>query len=406
MIDYYKKHVFELVNKIRQINDNPTNLDVLIETQLYILERIRATERRKSRYQVLARTLRGRLRKDRLAKEDATLLKDKIAHLQRCDNDCQWLLYLWRCFGDAIAFSYLNKWAIKPFLYNDKTPDVKQTAGHITGKDGFYRELDIVLGVNKNGVPALLNDLTNTIRHGDVCILNASDPYVIEVKSSTNVNQRVERQVDSIKNIHSYLKNDEAENLRGLGYCRRMEISGEEVNYIELVNQMLADAIQNGYSKSTPEPGVHYIVLNSQYKLDYTTMLDGISQPVAYLLNQAKNAQSWGCYYPFTLSIKKPELLYAFLQDDVSIFVIFDILELNKVTFQKGFSFTFNEKNDWTYDFKEITSEISEPFTIKMSSHIVSRIAFEFLSWEWLITEIIRIAEVRKVSELPKIPIQ
>jgi hypothetical protein len=39
-------------------------------------------------------------------------------------------------------------------------------------------------------VPALLVDLTNTIRHGDICLMGESDPCLIEMKASKNLDSR------------------------------------------------------------------------------------------------------------------------------------------------------------------------------------------------------------------------
>jgi len=35
----------------------------------------------------------------------------------------------------------------------------------------------------KHNVPALLADLTNSVRHGDICLMGGSDPYLLEVKA-------------------------------------------------------------------------------------------------------------------------------------------------------------------------------------------------------------------------------
>src|ERR1035437_1526763 len=114
MIGYYKKHVLALSERVHNIRQNTADLDLLIETQLYILKRVLITEERKSQYKSQVSALKGELRGRRLAKKDAALLKSKIGRLGMRVKACQWFLYIWRCFGDAIAFSYLEKWAIKP----------------------------------------------------------------------------------------------------------------------------------------------------------------------------------------------------------------------------------------------------------------------------------------------------
>ncbi len=399
MLGYYKRHIFALADKVSKLNADLADLDLLIETQLYILKRILASEKRKSHYKNEHVALKSQLRKHQLPKAKTATLKQKADHIHRCADHCQWLLYVWRCFGDAIAFSYLDKWAIKPFLYNDTTPNVKQTAGHVSGKEGLYHELALILDAKKKGVPALLNDLTNSIRHGDVCLLGAGDPYVIEVKSSNNANKRTERQSKSIKNIHDYLENDGGENVRGAPYCIRMEIPVPEENYIDLINQMIEDALEDGCSKKTPEPGLHYIVLNTRCEPDFANLFEGIAQPIVHFLNQAKNDQAWGCYYPFTLSIKKSESLYAFLKGDVFIIVVFDAAELTNLYLTNGFSMTFLNEGDWACELEGIADGVTENVKFKVSHHWFERIAFEFLSWKWVLAaELHHMARLRELT--------
>lgn len=51
-----------------------------------------------------------------------------------------------------------------------------------------------------NKVPALLHDITMSIRHGDVSLLGKDEPFIIEMKSSSNTNKRVERQKSNLEN--------------------------------------------------------------------------------------------------------------------------------------------------------------------------------------------------------------
>ena len=52
-------------------------------------------------------------------------------------------------------------------------------------------ELVLLDSALKHNVPALLVDLTNTIRHGDVCLMGESDPYLIEAKASKNLRDQL-----------------------------------------------------------------------------------------------------------------------------------------------------------------------------------------------------------------------
>ena len=139
---------------------------------------------------------------------------------------------------------------------------------------------------------------TNTIRHGDVCLLGASDPYVIEVKSSTNINKRIARQTESIKSIHDYLEKDEAENARGVPIIKRVELSVPEVNYIDLVNEMINEALRTGCSISNPEPGIRYIILGGLRKPNYKSIFSGIDKAIVYTHQSGKERTSLGLLLP------------------------------------------------------------------------------------------------------------
>ena len=50
------------------------------------------------------------------------------------------MLFIWRCFGDGIAFLYIDKYALKHMLYDSTDYSVKQQAGALSGKVGFRLE--------------------------------------------------------------------------------------------------------------------------------------------------------------------------------------------------------------------------------------------------------------------------
>ncbi len=387
MLGYYKTHFLTLTKKLRDLEENQENLDLLIEIQFYILERILLTEDKIKQRKNTLKKLKFNLKNKRLSKEGAIKVKKKINLIKYRIPQYQWLLHIWRCFGDGIAFIYLDKWSIKPFLYNDKNPHVKQSAGSIKGKEGLNKELSLILDAKKNGVPSLLNDLTNTIRHGDVCLLGDSDPYVIEVKSSKNQNKRVERQIEAIKNLHDYLENDESNVNRGFPKLKRVELESPEVNYIELINEMFNTVLDKGAIKCSPEPGVHYIAMSTKKSVDLKTLLKGIEQGIAFDLNAIKNDGQWANYYPFILSIRDPKNLYAFLSGDIYLIVIFDIAVMKRLALEKGFLFTVLQDNDYAYKLVNCSKNSDEPEYFKVSRHFALRMAVEFHSLKWFFNE-------------------
>lgn len=197
---------------------------------------------------------RRTLRTSRLPKQEANATKVTIHTLDARIKHYQWILNVWRSFGDGITFIYLDKWAVKPLLYNTNNSEFKKSAGSILGKSGLKNELLILLGILSKGVPALLADITNCIRHGDICLLHCSDPILVEVKSSKNTSARIDRQIESIKSIHDYHATDEAKNIRGMDLVNRVALSTSEVHYRHLFDEGIATALAKGFFKVDPEP--------------------------------------------------------------------------------------------------------------------------------------------------------
>ncbi len=60
------------------------------------------------------------------------------------------------------------------------------------------------------GVPVVMSDLTNIIRHGDLCALAGPDPFPLELKSSRLTGSRVARQAEQLNLITNFYEKDEA----------------------------------------------------------------------------------------------------------------------------------------------------------------------------------------------------
>lgn len=148
---------------------------------------------------------------------------------------------------------------------------------------------------------------------------------------------------------------------------------------------MIEEALHKGYSYSNPESGIHYFVLGAGSAPDSESFSKGIEQGIVYILNEAKKDQTWGCYYPFTLSIRKPELLYAFLKGDVYVMVVFDAAKMKTLALERGLSFSLLHEEDWAYGFERSVKEFEEPIKFKISQHFATRMALEFFSLKWVL---------------------
>lgn len=243
-----------LLDKIRQ---NPSDLVPLLGLQRFLLRQIFRVEYRIKRLKSARGRMLSLLRKGS-SKECSSALKALISKTQARTEDLHQLLFLWKCFGDGIACTYQSSYSLK-HLYFDADYGIKSDPGFITGKAGFVQEYRLMRKGIRWGVPAILSDLTNIIRHGDVCLMGAADPVPIEVKSSKNTNARVRRQLEQLRLLREFYDNDGAAIFRGVPNVRRIETVDPVLSYEAVFNECMVQAQVNGVDFRSPEPGLTYI---------------------------------------------------------------------------------------------------------------------------------------------------
>lgn len=372
--------------RLQALHAAPHDLALLESLQVSLLESIKRTERRisiiRNRHTEQKRTLHTA----RLPKADASRVKTSI---RRCESSIKhylWLLSIWRAFGDGIAFIYLDKWAVKPLLYNIENPDAKSPPGSVLGKSGQRRELAVLRQIISSGVPALLTDITNCIRHGDVCLLDQPDPMLLEVKSSRNTNARTDRQASNINSIHEYLATDEARNVRSAEHVRRMALPSRELHYRELFDLAIAGARTNGSYSVTPEPAIRLVAFATSRKPALDQAFDGFTPSEVFLLNELKNEKAWGVYYPYTLAIREPSNLFAFLNGDVYLIVAFSHQAVAVAAKRRALAFSETSDPVWPIQLDWLFNKSKEPAYVRISNHFIARMACELLSWKWALS--------------------
>lgn len=389
MIEEHKENIIGLKNKLNALDPHSDDLEFLFKLQLDILQYIVSLEEKIAETKENRKEERSSLRKSRLSKPDAKLVKDRIIDLDVEIKNLQKLIYIYKCFGDGILFKYISKWNLKRFLYEVDSSAIKSDAGSLSNKDGLKIELAVIYDAITNRVPAILNDLTNVIRHGDVCLLGASDPYVIEVKSSKNQNKRIERQISAINKIHDYLSNDVGD-IGGFEDMRRVDINSDEIHFNHVINELTIKQDGSKLTRVSPEEGIYYIAIDTttDQETDYESVFANIEKPIPFLLNTTKNEQAWGNYYPFTLSIKSPESLYQFINGDIFTIVIIDFSMIEKKAAKIGFDVELVSDGTIGLSFSKKIDGFDEPFKFAASDHYFCRIAYEFLSLEWFFNEL------------------
>ncbi|MCY1258448.1 hypothetical protein D9M68_47070 [compost metagenome] len=368
---------------LHTIKCDPDRLDLVLELQRFLIRQITLTERRINRVNRVATDFRRSLSRERLSKERAKRVKSRI---KRCANVIEFLRYsmfIWRCFGDGIAAVYQSKYALK-HLYYDSNYNVKEDAGFISGKTGFRREWKLLTMGIRMGVPIVLADVTNIVRHGDICALAGEDPVPIEVKSSKNRNARTSRQLGQLHELASFYANDGAEAFRGLGPVRRMELRLEEVNHEGVANDCVSEALEHGFATVEPEPGLHYVAITGE---DYDDQLASFLSPttMCYLLSPSLD---WLPAYPFTLSLT-PSNLVRFLQGRVKVLVFIDLALIKSLFAQYGRHATLMMDGTHAMQVCNNPSDLYQG-VFRVSEQKFGRIAGEFQSLQWFAEETAR----------------
>ena len=309
-----------LLNNIRH---NPKNLSAVMKLQRFLLRQIITAEHRikwlkKAKGRMLSLKRKGS------TKARSVVLKILILKVEDRIQDIHQLIFLWKSFGDGIACVYQSPYSLKHFYFDDEY-GVKSGPGFILGKTGFMSEYRLLRKALAMNVPAVLSDLTNIIKHGDVCLMGAADPVALEVKSSANTNARVRRQQEQLRILSEFFRNDGAANFRGMLNTKRIEISTPLVSYEEKINECMSEAQVRGSSALSPEIGLTYIcgrndALWAQSIIDLVVQHQTASSMIVSLTPEP----TWLPCKSFTVSMS-PANTVLFIQERLSCFVVIDL---------------------------------------------------------------------------------
>jgi hypothetical protein len=371
----YRKHSFLRAHTLlRMLRDDLEDLEALRELQKLLLQEVVRAEEK-------IRQHKSEIRE--MAEPEATSSAKRLRYLTGRIEGYRQCSYVWRSFGDAIAFLYLDRFSLKQCFYSTETTSPKQNAGFILGKEGLANELAILDSALKRGLPAVLVDLTNTIRHGDVCLLGGSDPYLIEAKVSKNLSSRGKRQKRNLEKLHAFYETDKSLGLRGFPELQRRSHSEPEQTYLHLLNECIREAEYRGHAFCQPEDGLHYVVMTNK-RPEINVVLDGLALKNAvwpFFLNERKAERTWAPYFPFVLSISDANHLWDFIRGNLFIFVFVELDAVCKIASDNGHQAAFDVGNeDYPLGIKTVDGG-----EIRVSSHMLTRIGLEFLSPQWIV---------------------
>jgi hypothetical protein len=378
MLGYRKKSFYRAHELLSALRSNLEDLDTLRNLQQLLVREIVRTEK-------TSREVRSNLKAvqhngGKASQKRAASFKSRLEKIRQ-------VAYVWRCFGDAIAFAYMDKFALKQCFYSSHSTNPKQGAGFLSGKSGLASEIGLVEMALQQRVPAILTDITNTIRYGDVCLMGASDPYMIEVKNSKKLDHRGKRQQRDLVGLRRFFETDRAEMLRGMGPALRVSYAGDAIDHVDQLQTSITAAVKDGHCVTQPEPGLYYIVMADGAPPVSEVMNSlAVKSPWLFFLNTMKNDQAWSPYLPFTLTIKDRDHLWAFVRGEIFILVVVDFQQLIDIARTFGLSMQLDLKDE------DYPLEIEIPGgekPAKISSHLLTRIGLEFVSPNWLISSTI-----------------
>jgi hypothetical protein len=380
MVIRRKKSFHRLLGLLRSIEADQSNLEAVRLLNIGVIKEIVRAENSIARHKLELKELNASLKTGRGSKERSLRIRHRQRSVASYIKAREDQIYIWKSFGDALAFIYLDKFSIKHAFFDTEQPGIKRGAGLLTGKDGLAAEITCLFDALEHGVPAVLCDITNTIRYGDVCLLGASDPFLIEVKSSAKGSQRRQRQMDKLKSLHDFLETDKAENFRGnAGVTRRVNMDISERNHIAELENCITMAKANGQHWVQPETGITYVAVYTH--LDVERMPSAIGGAVmVHMLNADKNDHAWAPYVPFLLTIRSEEQLLDFIEGRVSLLVMIDAAQLCRLMAVDGWIARSRPTADYVI---ECLHPESGSF-VSLSGQFVSRAAYEFVSLEWI----------------------
>jgi len=398
VLAYYKRTLIHLFSQVQQVRANPArNAALCLTIQETLTKKITQVEGRIRRARLLAKEKAAYLRAKRsepLSKTAARELKGEIGKHRDRIEQYRCLLRILRSVADALAFVYLDKWDIKPMAF-------RESSGFISGKAGARIERRCLRELFRAGHVAILNDLTNCLRYGDITVADDSrQGILIEVKASTLTNRRTNRQKACLEGLCNYLLTDKTTNLYGRTdwTVQRRSVHSQESHHRRGLNDLIRDSYAGRRHGMTPEDGLHYFVVAGQRapSFDMEAVLEAelrdrltTGQYAAFFISEMKYNNV--AYTPYVLSIDDSQAVYDFYAGNLFIVVLADLSLLAARLASHGLLLSETDDPDLAF---VIEYADSEEDWIAISRHFFHRLPCEFLSLAWFADEMVHLARI------------
>ncbi|TCC88773.1 hypothetical protein EZ428_19280 [Pedobacter frigiditerrae] len=385
MVNYYKKSLLDCLEALHKARKDPMKdplkwkvlQEKLIRRHFYLESRIK---KNKEEIKHINKIRKNPI--ERLTKEESVNAKNSIDYLEYQNEEYHWLINCYKSIGDGIAYTFISRYDIKPQVF-------KQDAGFMSGKIGYKAEKQLFNQAFKVGMVAIIHDLTSVLRFRDITLVDDEGYVPIEVKTSSNTNQRVSRQKENADQLFEYLYNDQAECLFGTQQkIVRVEMLSEEIHHIGLLNKLIKRSAIQGQAIALAERGLLYVVGHNEEGFDakITSALarQKMLKPIAHYLNARKFSEMG--YYPFSLSIQDPKEYINFLEGRLIIILFMEQAVLEEYAQNFGYKIVPTTKEDYVLTFKALWKGNSV-VEFSVGQHFLDRIGMEFNSMKWTYQE-------------------
>jgi hypothetical protein len=375
----YTDVLLSLFSDIQSLKQSPNDAQLCLKIQEELIVCISNAERRISSLKKSVIQRKRDLRSRHSDRQRSRRLKQKITELVGRIEEYRLFTCVLRDVGDAIAFAYIDRWDIKPL-------SLKAEAGFLTGKKGSRLERATLREVFRRGGIAILNDLTHSLRYGDITVLSESGFFIIECKSGGGSFDRFERQARSADSVMSYLRTDSTEGLADQNIpLRRFETHATLRTHLSELNKLL-EVADSEFLMREVERGQHYIVARSlpPDRLNEAFAKFNRSPLTICFLNDLKFNQY--AFSPFTLSLANPKRLLDFYRGEfvVMIAIDFDVVVEQFAAHGLVVARTEDEEH-WPWS---IADSKTNDEHIRVGRYMMTRMYAEFISLQWFVDEV------------------
>ena len=376
MIARRRAAFLKLCGLLRAIEADLDDLVSVRALNLGVLKEILRDEGHVRRQRGMLKDLRRQLKTERPLKVEAGRLRAAITRCERTIRRYEDQLYVWRCIGDGLAYAYIDSLNLKHAFFDSASPEPKPSAGFISGKSGLAAELGLLLSALDHKVPAVLSDITNSVRYGDLCLLGASDPHFVEVKSRRALNQRGERQAARLAQLEAFLATDFAEGFRGSPHVRRVDLGLTPRDRVEDFNLCLRSARADGYNLVCPERGLVYVATVPGARFDDVENKFPMTAPIVFQPNLELVTHNWAPYRPLTNSIRDLGDLYEVMVGNLHLVVIVDAAVICDRVAQPGWRVSMLDHRDASM----LIEHGASGGKVVISRQLFGRLGYEFMS--------------------------